>query len=59
MFMAKTDICSSAHKLQEDATIRNFRIVQTEGDRTAARSVKYYGLQMIIAVGFLENTISG
>ena len=40
------------HELQEEATIRNFRIVQTEGDRSITRSVKHYGLQMIIAVGF-------
>ena len=40
------------HELQEEATIRNFRIVQTEGDRSITRSVKHYGLQMIIAVSF-------
>ena len=40
------------HELQEEATIRNFRIVQIEGDRSITRSVKHYGLQMIIAVGF-------
>ena len=44
------------HELQEEATIRNFRIVQTEGDRSISRSVKHYGLQMIIAVGFKVNS---
>ncbi|UTY34278.1 virulence RhuM family protein [Treponema putidum] len=44
------------HELQEEATIRNFRIVQTEGDRSITRSVKHYGLQMIIAVGFKVNS---
>ena len=44
------------HELQEEATIRNFRIVQTEGDRSITRSVKHYGLQMIIAVGFKINS---
>ncbi len=40
------------NELQEDATIRNFRIVQTEGTRSVNREVKHYNLQMIIAVGF-------
>ena len=44
------------HELQEEATIRKFRIVQTEGDRSITRSVKHYGLQMIIAVGFKVNS---
>ena len=44
------------HELQEEATIRNFRIVQTERDRAVTRSVKHYGLQMIIAVGFKVNS---
>lgn len=42
-------------ELQEDATIRNFRIVQTEGSRQVSRQVKHYNLQMIIAVGFKVN----
>jgi len=46
----------AGHELQEEATIRNFRIVQTEGDRAVTRSVKHYGLQMIIAVGFKVNS---
>ena len=41
--------------MQEEATIRNFRIVQTEGSRQVAREVKHYSLQMIIAVGFKIN----
>ncbi|EMB45253.1 MULTISPECIES: virulence RhuM family protein [Treponema] len=44
------------YELQEEATIRNFRIVQTEGDRSITRSIKHYGLQMIIAVGFKVNS---
>jgi hypothetical protein len=43
-------------ELQETATIRNFRIVQTEGTRQVSREVKHYGLQMIIAVGFKVNS---
>ena len=42
-------------ELTEEATIRNFRIVQTEGSRQVNREVKHYNLQMIIAVGFKVN----
>lgn len=43
------------NELQEEATIRKFRIVQTEGTRQVSREVKHYNLQMIIAVGFKVN----
>ena len=43
------------NELTEEATIRNFRIVQTEGNRQVARNAKHYNLQMIIAVGFKVN----
>ena len=33
------------HELEEGATIRNFRIVQTEGSRQVSRDVKHYSLQ--------------
>ena len=42
-------------ELHEDATIRKFRIVQTEGTRQVNREMKHYNLQMIIAVGFKVN----
>ena len=42
-------------ELEEDATMRNFRIVQTEGSRQVTRDIKHYNLQMIIAVGFKVN----
>ena len=42
-------------ELEEDATIRNFRIVQTEGSRQVTCDTKHYNLQMIIAVGFKVN----
>ena len=45
----------SDSELEEDSTIRNFRIVQTEGSRQVARDTKHYNLQMIIAVGFKVN----
>ena len=43
-------------ELEEAATIRNFRIVQTEGSRQVTRDTKHYSLQMIIAVGFKINS---
>lgn len=43
------------NELTAEATIRNFRIVQTEGRRKVSREVKHYNLQMIIAVGFKVN----
>ena len=42
--------------MEEAATIRNFRIVQTEGSRQVTRDTKHYNLQMIIAVGFKVNS---
>ena len=42
-------------ELSEGATIRNFRIVQTEGSRQVSRDIAHYNLQMIIAVGFKVN----
>ena len=43
-------------ELEESATIRKFRIVQTEGERQITREVNHYSLQMIIAVGFKVNS---
>ena len=43
------------NELSESATVRNFRIVQTEGGREVCREVKHYSLQMIISVGFKVN----
>lgn len=42
-------------ELTEEATIRKYRIVQTEGVRQVSRDVKHYNLQMIISVGFKVN----
>lgn len=46
----------SDSELEEDSTIRNFRIVQTEGSRQVTRDTKHYNLQMIIAIGFKVNS---
>ena len=43
-------------ELMEEATIRKFLIVQTEGSRQVEREVKHYALQTIIAVGFKVNS---
>lgn len=44
------------HELEPKATIRDFRIVQTEGLRQVNRKIKHYNLQIIIAVGFKVNS---
>ncbi len=43
-------------ELVEDATIRKFRIVQTEGSREVTREVEFYNLDAIIAVGYRVNS---
>lgn len=40
------------NELEENATIRKFRIVQIEGSREVSREVEHYNLSMIIAIGF-------
>ena len=39
-------------ELDENATVRKFRTVQTEGSRQVARELDYYNLDMILAVGY-------
>jgi hypothetical protein len=46
----------SDNELQEEATIRNFRIVQAEGTRQVERELKHYNLSAIIAVGYKVNS---
>ena len=46
----------ASKELDEKSTFRNFRIVQKEGNREVERNVKFYSLQMIIAVGFRVNS---
>ena len=40
------------NELEENSTIRNFGIVQKEGNRDVSRNIAHYNLQMIIAIGF-------
>lgn len=46
-------------ELSEEATIRNFRIVQTEGARQVARDVSHYNLDVIISVGYRVKSLRG
>lgn len=46
----------ASEELTEEATLRNFRTVQTEGSREVSRNVAFYNLDAIIAVGFGRNT---
>jgi prophage maintenance system killer protein len=39
-------------ELGQNQTIRNFRIVQTEGKKQVARKVNFYNLDVIISVGY-------
>jgi hypothetical protein len=45
-----------SNELKEMATIRKYRIVQTEGAREVAREVEFYNLDVIIAVGYRVNS---
>jgi hypothetical protein len=40
-----------SNEIEENRTIRNFRIVQAEGKREVAREVDFYNLDAIISVG--------
>ena len=40
----------SDHELLPEATIRKFRLVQTEGSRQVERLVDFYNLDMILAI---------
>ncbi len=46
-----------SNELKEEATIRKFRIVQTEGERTVTRDLDLYNLDAIIAVGYRVNSL--
>ncbi len=44
-------------ELTEKATIRKFRIVQTEGQRQIERELNHYNLDMILSVGYRVNSV--
>lgn len=46
-------------ELSEKATVRKFRTVQQEGQRTVARNRVHYNLDVIISVGYRVNSLRG
>ncbi len=46
-------------ELDREATIRSFRIVQTEGARQVSRAVGHYSLDAILAVGYRVRSVRG
>jgi hypothetical protein len=46
-------------ELDPAATIRKFRIVQTEGNREVSRTVDHYNLDAILAVGYRVRSLRG
>ena len=43
-------------ELDKESTIRNFRIVQTEGTRQVSRDMDFYNLDAVISVGYRVNS---
>ena len=48
-----------SRELKREATIRKFRTVRREGNRSVSRTLEYYNLDVIISVGYRVNTIRG
>lgn len=46
-------------ELSPDATVRQYRIVQTEGGRQIERLVEHYNLDMILAIGYRVRSLQG
>lgn len=44
-------------ELEQDPTVRNFRLVQTEGTRQVDREVDHYDFDAVISVGCCVNSI--
>lgn len=43
-------------ELHKEATVRNFRTVQIEGDREVSRDLEFYNLDAILSVGYRVNS---
>ncbi|WP_313956379.1 virulence RhuM family protein [Aliarcobacter cryaerophilus] len=43
-------------ELLENSTIRNFRIVQKEGNREVSRDIIHYNLDVVISIGYRANS---
>ncbi len=46
-------------ELSQESIIRKFRIVRQEGSRTVTREVAHYNLDMVILVGYRDNSLQG
>lgn len=46
----------ASNELSKEATVREFRTVQTEGERNVTRNLEYYNLDAIISVGYRVNS---
>lgn len=46
-------------ELEKLSTVRKFRTVQIEGNRSVSREITYYNLDMIISIGYRVNSIRG
>lgn len=46
-----------SRELEQEATTRKFRVVQTEGTRQVERSIDHYNLDAVISVGYRVNSI--
>jgi len=48
-----------SRELEIEATVRKFRTVQIEGNRSVTRNTDHYNLDMIISIGYRVNSIQG
>lgn len=48
-----------SEELEDNSTVRKFRIVRQEGKRTVKRNIDHYNLDMIISVGYRVNSKRG
>jgi len=46
-----------SNEIDENRTVRKFRIVQKEGERDVSREVEFYNLDAIISVGYRVNSV--
>lgn len=44
-------------ELEKEATVRNFRTVQIEGNREVVRNLEFYNLDAILSVGYRVNSV--
>ncbi len=48
-----------SRELSKDATVRKFRTVRQEGNRSVTRNIEFFNLDVIISVGYRVNTVRG